>query len=609
MSKFHVGSGLNLPPTSVTETFGALGKRGSGKTNFMRVMAEEMLGNEQQVIVVDPTGASWGLRYGADGKSPGQSIYILGGEHADLALASTGGVVVADLAVEERLSMVLDLSFFSKGEMRRFVTDFGEALYQKKAPEAKKTPLHLFFDEADIFVPQRIEHGAERCFGAVDTLMRRGRIRGCGVTVASQRPAVINKDVLSQIEVLVAFRMTAPQDRDAIEHWVESHADREQAEQLLEDLTSLPIGTAWVWSPGFLDIFKKVPIRLAETFDSSRTPVAGKRLITPKNPAHIDKKALEAKMAATVEEAQQNDPRELKKKVATLRMELDQAKRALEEEKKRRHPAAKEVVKKVPVLTEKDFKKLQAARDRLDEAVKGVEKSVATLHHLIMQKGAVPEAKLPIAGTRPAPAPEMGKNRDVGAAKTFFLGAGNETHVTKSQARKEREAARDAKKEQNGETKIGKAGRDILGVLLQHPEGLNKTQLAIMGGFSSTGGYFNNTLGALRTGGLIVGGNDEQMKITPEGEAFAPDVPPVPTTQKGLLEYWGKKKKVGKAGRTILEALVAAPCGVLSKEQTAEACGYESTGGYFNNTLGALRTLKLISGFETLKVSDIFFQG
>lgn len=44
MSKFHVGSGLNLPPTSVTETFGALGKRGSGKTNFMRVMAEEMLG-------------------------------------------------------------------------------------------------------------------------------------------------------------------------------------------------------------------------------------------------------------------------------------------------------------------------------------------------------------------------------------------------------------------------------------------------------------------------------------------------------------------------------------------------------------------------------------
>lgn len=58
----HVGQGktLELPIDAVTETFAILGIRGSGKTNTAGVIAEELLANGQQVVVVDPTDSWWG---------------------------------------------------------------------------------------------------------------------------------------------------------------------------------------------------------------------------------------------------------------------------------------------------------------------------------------------------------------------------------------------------------------------------------------------------------------------------------------------------------------------------------------------------------------------
>jgi DNA helicase HerA-like ATPase len=79
---------------------------------------------------------------------------------------------------------VLDLSNLSKSAMRRFVADFAERLYEKN-----RNPLHLIIDEADEFAPQRIAKGRERTFGAVDEIVRRGRIRGLGVTLVTQRSA------------------------------------------------------------------------------------------------------------------------------------------------------------------------------------------------------------------------------------------------------------------------------------------------------------------------------------------------------------------------------------------------------------------------------------
>jgi hypothetical protein len=123
-------------------------------------------------------------------------------------------------------------------------------LYDRKADPKHRTALHVFIDEADAFVPQRLVPGTERCFGAVDTLVRRGRSSGLAPTLISQRPQVINKDVLSQTEVLVSHQLTGPQDRKALQTWIEANDTDNQGGTFMASLASLEKGQAWFWSPG-----------------------------------------------------------------------------------------------------------------------------------------------------------------------------------------------------------------------------------------------------------------------------------------------------------------------------------------------------------------------
>ena len=104
---------FHLPLEAVTETFAILAKRGSGKTYTAAVLVEEMLKAGQTVVVTDPVGVWWGLRSSSDGTGPGLPIVILGGDHADAPLSPEAGAAAADLAAEERLSLVLDLSHFT----------------------------------------------------------------------------------------------------------------------------------------------------------------------------------------------------------------------------------------------------------------------------------------------------------------------------------------------------------------------------------------------------------------------------------------------------------------------------------------------------------------
>lgn len=203
-----IAKNLELPDETVTQTFAILAKRGVGKTYTASVMVEEMLKNKLHVVVVDPIGVWWGLRTSADGKKAGLPIVVAGGEHGDVPLESTSGELIANLVVDRELSLVIDLSLMRKGEQKRFMIDFAETLYHKN-----RAALHLVLDEADEFAPQRPLGDDARMLGAIEDLVRRGRARGIGVTLITQRPAVLNKNVLTQIEVLVAMRLTSPQDR------------------------------------------------------------------------------------------------------------------------------------------------------------------------------------------------------------------------------------------------------------------------------------------------------------------------------------------------------------------------------------------------------------
>jgi hypothetical protein len=180
MKKLQLANDLTLPVDVVTQTIAVLAKRRAGKSYAMRRLVEQLFKAGQQVVLVDPKGDQWGLRSSADGKSEGLPFVILGGERGDVKLEVGAGEVVAKLVVEERVSIVLDLSLFRKHEVATFMTAFLENLYRLKAKEIYRTPVMLVMDEADAIAPQKPQKGEERMLGAAEDIVRRGGQRGIG---------------------------------------------------------------------------------------------------------------------------------------------------------------------------------------------------------------------------------------------------------------------------------------------------------------------------------------------------------------------------------------------------------------------------------------------
>jgi hypothetical protein len=329
--KLNIAPGLKLDPDYVGGgTFGLLAKKGAGKSYTARVMCEEFWKADIPFVLMDPMGTSWGLRSSADGKGAGIPVAIFGkpgDAHSDAPLERGGGALLADLVVDERLSMVLDMSGLgSRAAERQFAQDFFERLYRRNSEL-----VHVLVDEADLFAPQKPQAGDRQLLGVTENIVRRGRNRGIGMTLITQRPAVLNKDVLTQVDGLVAMRITGLTDRQAIDAWVAGHGDDpELAKEVKGSLAALSNGVCWWWVPE-LHILKRVQVRQSDTFDSSPTRKRGEKGRGPKGFADVDMGAIEKRMEDTIERAKAEDPKELRKQLAEAKRELAAKDKQLEE--------------------------------------------------------------------------------------------------------------------------------------------------------------------------------------------------------------------------------------------------------------------------------------
>lgn len=561
--------GLNLPLEAVTETFAILGKRGSGKTTTARVLTEELLDVGLPVVVMDPTGVWWGLRSSADGNHAGHQVVIFGGDHADVPLLETSGTVVADVIVDRRIPAVLDLSLLSKSAARRFAADLLERLYHRN-----RAPLHVVVDEADMFAPQRTPQGSERLLGAMNDLVRRGRVRGLGVTLITQRPAVLNKDVLTQAEVLVAMRLIGARDRAAISEWIEAQASVEAAREVISSLPGLPVGTAWVWSPGWLDILQRVEIRTPHTFDSSATPKPGQRVVAPKRMAVVDLAALSEQITATIEQAKADDPKALRRRVADLEHQLAAARRQTPASPVRRpEPITVEVPVNVPVLGAEQVAEMRRMADAASEWARKAIDAAGSLTAAVDAAAHAAAAHEPVAASRAERAPALAR-------------------VTAP--------PRPPRPTQAGdEANLARAERAILTVLAQHGT-RSTTQVAILTGYSHKSGGYRNALSKLRSAGYIDGRGD--VTATSVGVAALGEYDPLPTGAE--LRRWWSENQLGKAERAILDVLSERYPDTVDVAEIADATGYSPTSGGFRNALSRLRSLELAAGRGSLTMSD-----
>lgn len=573
IGKTESGKAFSLPADAVTQKIALLARTGGGKTYAAKVLAEEFMHAKFPIVCIDPIGVWWGLR--AEGESRGFEILIAGGDHQDIPLEPASGKIIADFFVRERVPMILDLSRFGENEMRRFVADFASELYH-----LNRDVMHLFVDEADEFAPQGggKAMGPEigRCLSAMQNVVRRGRARGIGCTLITQRSAVLSKSVLTQTEALFCFQTTGPQDLKAIDEWIQYHGTKDERNKIMGGLTKLQRGECWFYSPAWIKTLERIRIRTLKTFDSSRTPAPGESVRPPKSIADVNLPELTDRMKSCVEQAKANDPKELRAEITRLKSQLNAKPEASAD------PEAVQLAVEAAVKRERSaFITEQHRRDRehlkiiqtLQSRMSKAQPELDRVRAMLDSNGFDLPAPMELAG-RPMPhAPATVPMRRTTAA----------TSTPRS------------------DSDIGKGEFAVLTAVAQHgAAGVDREQITVLTHYkkSTRDTYIKRLAGH----GLIAIGT--KITATPEGiAALGQNFAPLPTGDE-LRHHWIERLPEGES-KVLAVAIESYPRGV-SRDDISERTDYKkSTRDTYIKRL-ATRKLVKVGGGEVTASEHLF---
>jgi hypothetical protein len=265
--------GTQIPVGLFNKRLAILAMQGAGKTYTAGVLEEEMLDyildndeNNAKLLIIDPVGAHWGIRE----KFP---IHIVGGDHGDIEIDYESGQLFARMVSDGNLSMLFDLSKIDQDEALQFTTDFLNELFK-----ITSTPTHIILEEADFFAPQKgVSKLHKFSNAAVDSIVRRGRGRGLGMTMITQRPAVLNKNVLSQVDASIILNINGRNDLKVIEEYLDqSGKDDKEIKDLISKIMGFQKGQGLLFSPAWLKRIDTIRIRPRISFHAGAEPELGK---------------------------------------------------------------------------------------------------------------------------------------------------------------------------------------------------------------------------------------------------------------------------------------------------------------------------------------------
>lgn len=224
-----------------------IGQSGSGKSFLIGIIAEELSKLGLPYCIIDTEGEYAPL------KDYFKAIAI-GGSNQDFGF-DTNLSNLFHTSIKDNVPTILDLS--DEIDKNAKVYKALEEIY--KIEDKLRTPYLVIIEEADKFVPQIVHQK----INIIEELGVRGRKRGVGLIVATQRPSNISKNVLSQCSYGFIGKLTIENDLNAVK---QLFSDKNK----LKEVVNFSIGEFIPFGTGSQDKFK---VRITDVTQKGATPL------------------------------------------------------------------------------------------------------------------------------------------------------------------------------------------------------------------------------------------------------------------------------------------------------------------------------------------------
>lgn len=601
-----------IPATVLEKHVAIVGKTGSGKTNTAKLAVEQAFDAGARVCILDPIKSDWwGITSSADGKHAGMPFQILGGPRGHVPLHEQAGAAIGQLVGEGKLRhSIIDMADFGPGGHQKFFIDFAQALFRHASGV-----VYLVVEEAHIFAPkERAGIGQENlAIHWMSKIASAARSKGVRLIVCTQRTQKLHNDALGSCDTIIAHRLVLPADQKSIVDWLKNNTDPATLKKIVSSLASLRTGQGWICS-GELGIVEQQSFPLIRTFDNSKTP-SGDAAAIDVATAQVDLDALRAIVGEAVKEAEANDPKKLKARIAELEAQIaekqldatsselldDLEVAQVERDELRNQNAAlrreldterSRIVDLVHAAEIRDtsirslFMKsiepvsaaLQDASRFLVGAVRGLNEELQTKYTMASsQHGAVESSPVPNVSPQNGTL-ARGRDEDRGPHPRAG-GGGNRAAAPKG-------------------TAIGGPLQSIINaVRFWNSVGVSspsRVQVAVVAGYTATSGTFRNYLAEARNGHALIEYTGDGIRLTDAGRSAS----------SGIKYYNRREMRDEIRGRMTgpqskMLGILLEHSGKSVKEMArthlAELSGYEATSGTFRNYLAEMKGLGLIT--------------
>ena len=251
--ELQIASEVSLNAQSIMTGRGCIiGQSGSGKSFLMGLIAEQLLNVGLPFCIVDTEGEYISL------KAASPKVIVVGGESGDLPL-DVDLERLFSTSIANSIPLVLDVS----DTVERTEVVYGALAALYRVEEKVRRPFLVLIEEADKFAPQVVRQK----INIIEELSVRGRKRGVGLMIATQRPSNISKNVLSQCSYGFIGKLTIENDLNAISQLFSER-------KALEEIVDLDAGEFMPFGIGYRQRFKVEGRRVAH---GGMTPQIGDR--------------------------------------------------------------------------------------------------------------------------------------------------------------------------------------------------------------------------------------------------------------------------------------------------------------------------------------------